>query len=61
MQEVRNMEIDRENSALMKKIKNIESKGTLDPKVGCKTSYTRMYQDLSENKKKTLNEPYRKK
>lgn len=27
---------------------------------GCKTSYTRMYHDLSENKKKTLNEPYRK-
>lgn len=27
---------------------------------GCKTSYTRLYHDLSEHKKKTLNEPYRK-
>ena len=55
------MEIDRENSSLMKKIKNIEAKGTTPNNAGCKTSYTRMYQDLSENKKKTLNEPYRKK
>ena len=44
----------------MKKIKVIEAKGTAALKLGCKTSYTRMYQDLSENKKKTLNEPYRK-
>ena len=44
----------------MKKIKVIEAKGIIVLKLGCKTSYTRMYQDLSENKKKTLNEPYRK-
>lgn len=53
LEEVRNIEIEKENHVLLAKIKNIEEKG-------CKNSYTKLVSVTDANKKRSLNEPYRK-
>lgn len=54
------MEIEKENHSLLSKIKSIGEKGTTGLKLGSKTSYLKETSNTCD-KKKTLNEGFRKK